>query len=127
MHLVPDGQRALDADRLCQAISAVADDAAITEWAQRFELLGDRTRLAILISIDRAGPISVTDLASALDIPDTRVSQILRLLRASGTVTPNRDGRIIRYRLADPAVRQVIEHAAGRRTRRHQHAPLTQF
>jgi DNA-binding transcriptional ArsR family regulator len=122
MHLVPEGQRAVDADRLCEAISAIADNETIAGWAQRFELLGDDTRLALLICIDRAGPISVTDLAGALDIADTRVSQILRLLRAAGTVTTSRDGRVVRYQLADPDLRRLIEHAAGPRTRGRQHA-----
>ena len=122
MHLVREGQRALDADRLCEAIGAVRDHQAITDWAQRFELLGDPTRLTLLISIARAGPISVTDLAAAVDVPDTRVSQILRLLRAAGTVTTNRDGRIVRYTLADPAIKTLVEHAAGPRLKGHRHA-----
>ena len=122
MHLVREGQRALDADRLCEAIGAVADHDAISSWAQRFELLGDPTRLALLICIGRAGPISVTDIAAALDIPDTRVSQILRLMRAAGTVVTNRDGRIVRYELVDPETQTLIEQAAGPRANGHRHA-----
>ena len=70
-------------------------------WAQRFSLLADPGRLSLLVCIRAAGPISVTDLAVASGMNDTTVSQALRLLRAAGLVAPERDGRVIRYSLAD--------------------------
>jgi ArsR family transcriptional regulator, lead/cadmium/zinc/bismuth-responsive transcriptional repressor len=73
-----------------------------------FAVLGDRTRLMILTCIKAAGPISVTDIAAATGINDTTVSQTLRYLRASQIVAAERDGRIIRYRLASAAAAALL-------------------
>jgi DNA-binding transcriptional ArsR family regulator len=116
MHLVPEERRSrriLDSERVCQAIDAVGDAATVAMWAERFALLGDRSRLTLLISIAEAGPISVTDLAVAADMRDATVSQALRLLRASGTVVARRDGKIVRYALADDDMAQVLHYVAG--------------
>jgi len=110
MHLVPADRHTLDGERVCRAIGALGDPSDLTAWASRFATLGDRTRLALLVCIAQAGPISVTDLAVAVDMNDTTVSQALRLLRAAGTVSTRRDGRIIRYELADNAVRELLHH-----------------
>ena len=72
-------------------------------------VLSDPTRLTILSCIRAAGPISVSDLAAATGIADTTVSQTLRHLRATQTVEAERDGRVMRYRLADPAVAGLID------------------
>jgi DNA-binding transcriptional ArsR family regulator len=113
MHLVPVERRTrriLEEERVCKAIDAVGEPANVTAWANRFAQLGDPSRLALLLSIAHAGPISVTDLAVATDMNDTTVSQALRLLRASGTVVARRDGRIIRYELADDQIARLLKH-----------------
>ena len=110
MHLVPaerTDRRVIDEDRVCAAISSL-DPATVQEWSQRFGLLSDPTRLSLLLCISAAGPISVTDLAVAVDQNPDTVSQTLRLLRAYGTVSTQRDGRVIRYQLADPTIKQLL-------------------
>jgi ArsR family transcriptional regulator, lead/cadmium/zinc/bismuth-responsive transcriptional repressor len=122
VHLVPAERRhrkILEDDRVCQAIEAVGDLSNVSAWASRYALLGDPSRLALLLSIAEAGPISVTDLAVAVDMNDTTVSQALRLLRASGTVVARRDGRIVRYELADELVRVLLQHVVGARALPH--------
>jgi DNA-binding transcriptional ArsR family regulator len=116
MHLVPPerrSQRVLDGERVCQAISALGEPEDVAAWSQRFNILGDPGRLALLLCIHRAGPISVTDLAVATDIRDSAVSQALRLLRANGTVVAERDGRVVRYALADPAIGDLLERVTS--------------
>jgi DNA-binding transcriptional ArsR family regulator len=111
MHLVPADRadhRSIDGHRACQAIGALGDPENIAIWAQRFSLLADPGRLSLLICIQAAGPISVTDLALATGITDTTVSQALRLLRTAGVVAPQRDGRIVRYTLADEAIGSLL-------------------
>jgi DNA-binding transcriptional ArsR family regulator len=51
----------------------------------------------------------VTDLAVAAGMNDTTVSAALRLLRAAGVVAAQRDGRIIRYSLADAEIGALLE------------------
>ena len=110
MHLVPAdraGRRTIDEHRVCDAIEALGHQ-PVAEWAQRLSLLGEPSRLSLLICM-RDGPISVSDLAVATDLPDSKVSQILRLLRAEGIVHADRDGRIVRYRLDDAATAHLLD------------------
>jgi ArsR family transcriptional regulator, lead/cadmium/zinc/bismuth-responsive transcriptional repressor len=112
VHLLPKNRsdwRIIDEDRVCQAIEALGDTADIREQAARFAILGDPTRLAVLICIQSAGPISVSDLAAATGISDATVSQTLRHLRATQTVMADRDGRVIRYRLSDTQIDSLLE------------------
>jgi DNA-binding transcriptional ArsR family regulator len=111
MHLVPADRadhRTIDDHRACEAIAALGDPAAVASWAQVFSLLADPGRLTLLICIRAAGPIAVTDLAVAAGMNDTAVSQALRLLRAAGLVAAQRDGRVIRYSLAQEAVGELL-------------------
>jgi ArsR family transcriptional regulator, lead/cadmium/zinc/bismuth-responsive transcriptional repressor len=111
VHLLPaerSGQRVIDGERVCQAIAALDDREAIQARARRFAVLGDPTRLAILTCIRAAAPISVSDLAAATGLNDTTVSQTLRYLRASQIVATERDGRVIRYRLASDSIAALL-------------------
>ena len=116
MHLVPaerQNRRILESDRVCDAIGALGEPTNLRVWASRFNLLGDPSRLALLLAIAEAGPISVTDLAVATDLNDTAVSQALRLLRAAGVVVARRDGRIVRYELDDAVIRELLGPVTG--------------
>ncbi|HEX2314155.1 MAG TPA: metalloregulator ArsR/SmtB family transcription factor [Thermomonospora sp.] len=111
MHLVPADRAhrpVIDDHRACEAIAAIGDPERVAAWARRFDLLSEPGRLTLLLAIDAAGPISVTDLATAAGMSDTAVSQALRLLRTAGVVEARRDGRVVRYRLSDPAVRPLL-------------------
>jgi DNA-binding transcriptional ArsR family regulator len=111
VHLLPDersGARVIDGERVCEAIAALGDPAAIQARAREFAVLGDPTRLSLLTCILAAGPISVSDLAAATGINDTTVSQTLRFLRAGQVVSAERDGRVVRYRLASPHIEALL-------------------
>ncbi len=111
MHLVP-AERAdrhvIDDHRVCHAIAGLGTDEQRQSWAEWFALLADPNRLAILLAIHHAPDICVTDLAVATGLNDTTVSQALRLLRGHHVVTAHRDGRIIRYRLADEDIHNLL-------------------
>jgi DNA-binding transcriptional ArsR family regulator len=111
MHLVPADRahrRIIDEEKVCGAIEALDNPAAVQAWARRFALLGDPTRLRLLVCIQAAGLISVSDLAVAVDLNEDTVSQTLRFLRANQTVVTERNGRVIRYRLADAVIQELI-------------------
>jgi DNA-binding transcriptional ArsR family regulator len=113
MHLVPPERahrKVIDNHTVCEAIEGIGDPDRIPAWADRFSLLSEPHRLTVLLALYHAGPIAVTDLATATGINDTAVSQILRLLRASGTVTAHKDGRVVRYRLSDSHVAGLLGH-----------------
>ena len=105
---VSTDRKLIDPERVAAAVDGLGDRAVIEEWAQRFSVVADPSRLALLVSIHYAREISVTDLAAATGMSDTAVSQALRLLRAHGLVTPQRTGRVVRYRLADATVHELI-------------------
>jgi ArsR family transcriptional regulator, lead/cadmium/zinc/bismuth-responsive transcriptional repressor len=115
MHSPParsHGRRVIDSDRVGQAIAALGRAGQIQDRARQFAILADPTRLTLLTAIKAAGPISVSDLAAATGINDATVSQTLRYLRATQSVTSKRDGRIIRYELAPTPIAALVPGAA---------------
>lgn len=111
MHLVPADRAArptIDGHRVCDAIQALGEPVRVETWAARFSLLGDPHRLAVLLCIRHASPISVTDLALATGMSPTAVSQCLRLLRTAGAVGRDRDGKVVRYRLTDETLDELL-------------------
>ncbi|RAY11242.1 transcriptional regulator [Actinomadura craniellae] len=111
MHLIPRerAQRStIDDHQACRAAAGIGDPARTAAWARRFDLLADPGRLTLLLAIEAAGPIAVTDLAIATGISDTAVSQALRVLRTAGVVEGRRDGRVVRYAMSDPEVSALL-------------------
>ncbi|MET7638143.1 metalloregulator ArsR/SmtB family transcription factor [Streptomyces sp. NPDC005438] len=70
--------------------------------------LADPIRCRILLAL-REGPAYPADLADALDVSRTRLSNHLACLRDCGLVLGSPDGRRTRYELAD----QRLSHALG--------------
>ncbi|AYF76500.1 transcriptional regulator [Nocardia yunnanensis] len=112
MHLIPADRahrHLIDEHAVCDAIGGIGDAERVQTWAQRFALLSDPGRLSMLLAIRRVGSIAVTDLATATGISDTAVSQALRLLRTSGAVTAVKTGRVVRYRLRDHRIAELLD------------------
>ena len=116
MHLVPADRadrRSIDGHRVCEAIAAIGEAGRLRTWADRFSLLADANRLALLVALHRTGPLAVSDLAIATGMNDPAVAQALRLLRAAGVVAGEKEGRVVRYRVVDADVRGLLEHCVG--------------
>jgi DNA-binding transcriptional ArsR family regulator len=112
MHLVPADRadrRTIDGHRVCDAIAAIGEPEAVRAWADRFSLLADPGRLSLLLALDRTGPLAVSDLAIATGMNDPAVSQALRLLRTADVVAGERQGRIVRYRVIDPVMLDLLK------------------
>lgn len=71
--------------------------------AEVLKTLASPRRIEILHALAR-GPIEVGRLAEAIGASQPNVSQHLAILRTAGIVEAERDGREVRYRLADPDV-----------------------
>lgn len=82
------------------------------DWAQRFDLLADPTRLSLLTHMHLHPDSSVGELAEAAGITHTAASQALRVLRDQGWVEGKRKGRLVHYRLVDQAAHEVL-HLMG--------------
>jgi DNA-binding transcriptional ArsR family regulator len=83
-------------------------DAAANEAAELLKSLSNPGRLRILCALV-PGELSVGELESALGASQSYVSGQLLRLRNEGLVACTRDGRNVRYHLADPRVRPLIE------------------
>ncbi|MCO4847980.1 MAG: winged helix-turn-helix transcriptional regulator [Yoonia sp.] len=83
-------------------------DAAASEAAAMMKALSNPGRLRILCALVPQDT-TVGELETALGQSQSYVSGQLLKLRAEGLVSCVRDGRIMRYRLADPRVRPILE------------------
>lgn len=93
----------------------MATDSDVAELADMFRLLGDTTRLRIVLAC-LGDPISVGDIAGQLELSPSLVSHHLRLLRAARVVKADRQGKQVFYAAADQHVSGVLadmlEHIA---------------
>jgi len=92
-----------------------ASDASVAQLADLFHLLGDPTRLRIVLAC-LATPIAVSDIATTLQLSGSLVSHHLRLLRAARIVKSERHGKQVFYTAADAHISDVLtdmlEHIA---------------
>lgn len=90
-------------------------DHCIAQLADLFHLLGDPTRLRIVLACLPA-PMAVGDIAAGLQLSSSLVSHHLRLLRAARIVKAERQGKQVFYAAADAHITGVLadmlEHIA---------------
>ena len=77
------------------------------ELAEIFRLLGDPSRLRVLIEC-RRGPTPVGKIAETTGLSPSLVSHHLRLLRATRIVRAERQGRHVLYSLDDHHIDRVL-------------------
>lgn len=80
---------------------------AVDQLADLFHLLGDPTRLRIVLAC-MARPIAVGDIAAVLDLSSSLVSHHLRLLRAARIVKAERQGKQVFYSAADAHITSLL-------------------
>lgn len=83
-------------------------DAAAGEAAGVLKQLSNPVRLRLLCALV-PGEMTVTELMQATGESQSFVSGQLLKLRGQGLVSCERDGRQMRYALADPRVRPILE------------------
>lgn len=93
-----------------QAHSGELDAATAREVAQTMQALATPSRVRILGRLRRA-PAAVGELAAAVEMERSAVSQQLRVLRHLGLVIGERRGRSIVYALHDSHVADLLDQA----------------
>ena len=92
-----------------------SDDARIGAIAATYRLLGDPTRLKVLLAC-LEGPIAVGDIAARIGASQPLVSHHLRLLRGARLVRGERRQRQVFYATADAHISDMLmdmlDHAA---------------
>lgn len=83
-------------------------DEAATEAAAILKLMSNPARLRLLCALVPQD-MTVGELEATIGASQSYVSGQLLKLRSEGLVACERDGRIMRYRLADKRVRPILE------------------
>ncbi len=86
---------------------ASLDDDTLSQLAEMFRLMGDPTRLRVILSC-LPGPSSVGDMARRLGLSSSLVSHHLRLLRAARVLRGRRRGKQVYYGVADRHISRVL-------------------
>ncbi|WP_159721352.1 ArsR/SmtB family transcription factor [Enterococcus sp. CSURQ0835] len=87
----------------------MSDHAAeIQTVSQLFKILGDPTRLRILLFLEK-GERNVSAISEALTMEQSAVSHQLKLLRDNRLVKARRDGKAMLYSLDDHHVLDILE------------------
>jgi DNA-binding transcriptional ArsR family regulator len=85
--------------------------AEATRLERLFKVLANDTRLRLLHALVRAGDLTVTELADAVGMNNSAVSNQLQRLVDKGVLASRRDGNRIWYRISDPCVVGLIDLA----------------
>lgn len=88
--------RPLPADQTMAQLERKAGEAATL-----LKLLANENRLLILCRLAVAGELSVGDIAEAVDLSQSALSQHLAKMREDGLLATRRDGQTIFYRIVD--------------------------
>lgn len=72
--------------------------------ASLLKTMASPRRLELIHLLSETGPIEVRKLAEHFGVPQPTISQHLAALRTAGLVEAVRDGREVRYKLADPEI-----------------------
>ena len=83
------------------------DDDSVRRIARFFAMLSDPSRVKLLSALT-ISPLCVTDLADILKMNQTTVSHQLRLLRDMDVVVCERQGKILKYKIANPKINEIL-------------------
>ena len=87
----------------------MASETDVAELADMFRLLGDTSRLRIVLACLHS-PIAVSDIAEQLALSPSLVSHHLRLLKAARVVKADRQGKQVFYAAADQHISGVLAY-----------------
>jgi len=99
--------RVIHADKIEQAHRAVISDEHLDQLALIYRMLGDPTRLKIMMALKQV-EMCVCDIAAFLRISESAVSHQLRRLRETAIVSNRREGQVLYYTLKDSHVETLL-------------------
>lgn len=76
--------------------------------ATMLKSLANRRRLMVLCQLVEQGEMRVTDIAEAVGLSQSALSQHLAVLRAEGLVAFRREAQVLWYRIADPRAERLL-------------------
>lgn len=87
---------------------AMPDINDIVDLADFFKVMGDSTRLQILMAL-LARELCVSDLSYMLNMSQSAISHQLKALRNAKLIKSRRDGRMIYYSLDDDHIKCILD------------------
>ena len=99
--------RIIHMEKISQAKAEAVSDSAIEHLSMTYKMLGDPTRLKILMAL-KGNEMCVCDLAAFTGSTESAVSHQLRRLRDLSLVKKRRDGQILYYSLDDRHVDEIV-------------------
>jgi DNA-binding transcriptional ArsR family regulator len=93
------------------ALRAVGDQELITSLSEIFKVLGDPTRLKIIMALADE-ELCVYDIAEVLGVSESAVSHQLRMLKTMRLVKQRKDGKLVFYTLDDEHIEDLIRVAS---------------
>jgi DNA-binding transcriptional ArsR family regulator len=100
--------RVIHADQVQQARDNIIPDEHLDRLALIYRMLGDPTRLKILMALNQV-ELCVCDIAAFLGISESAVSHQLRRLRETAIVKHRREGQVLYYMLNDIHVETLLK------------------
>ena len=100
--------RTIHLDRVITARDEAIPEALLERLALTYKILGDPTRLKIVMAL-KSGEMCVCDLAAFAGVSESAVSHQLRRLRDLALVKHRRDGQTLYYALDDRHVSDLVE------------------
>jgi len=79
------------------------------EAASLLKLLANENRLLILCRLALAGEVSVGELAEAVGLSQSALSQHLAKMRDEGLLATRREAQTVYYRIADPNAARLLK------------------
>jgi len=102
----------INSSNVDKAAHQMPEEAVLNQMTETFRLLGDPTRLRILLALEVA-ELCVCDLSALLETTSSAISHQLRLLRTSGLVRFRREGKVVYYSLNGSTTRQLLAKVAA--------------
>ncbi len=97
-------------DRVQSALKALPDNETILRLTETFKVLGDPTRLKILLALAKE-ELCVCDCAALLGMTESAISHQLRLLKNLRLVEYTKKGRMVYFRLDDEHIEDLLRFA----------------
>jgi DNA-binding transcriptional ArsR family regulator len=89
------------------SIDILAMRAGASRAVGALKLLANEDRLLLLCQLSQ-GELCVSELEAALGIRQPTLSQQLGVLRSEGAIAPRREGKNVYYRIATPALLEIL-------------------
>ena len=103
-------QSYVDLHKVKSAKKAMLGRETIASLSEVFKVLGDPTRLKIVLALSHA-ELCVQDIAGLLEISESAISHQMRILKTLRLVKQRRDGKMAYYSLDDEHIEDLIRVA----------------